>query len=63
MRDGQHVLFRVERGQPREEELAALAVVLLSLSGAGEEDEAARPLAESQWWNRPQRYSAPDSWH
>lgn len=56
------VLFRVVRGSPGADELAALTVVLLSLRGGDEEPGGARPLAGSLWWRGTDAYRAPRSW-
>jgi hypothetical protein len=55
-------LLRVERGHASEEELAALAAVLVALrrSGRGvDEEPVAVPAA---WWDQPAGYAAPGSW-
>ncbi|MFI9835237.1 acyl-CoA carboxylase epsilon subunit [Streptomyces sp. NPDC051913] len=55
-------MLRVVRGQADAEELAALAVVLLALQGAGE-DQPEPPAREgSGGWRSPGAYRAPDSW-
>ncbi|MCX5338453.1 MULTISPECIES: acyl-CoA carboxylase epsilon subunit [unclassified Streptomyces] len=58
-------MLRVERGQADAEELAALAVVLLALQGAGEEQpETSRRGGSgcSGGWRSPGVYKAPGSW-
>ncbi|MFJ9568717.1 acyl-CoA carboxylase subunit epsilon [Streptomyces bacillaris] len=60
-------LFRVERGDPDAEELAALTAVLLSraaAAGADPDDGPPRHRAAARW-RRPERataYGAPRSW-
>ncbi|MFJ4832044.1 acyl-CoA carboxylase epsilon subunit [Streptomyces sp. NPDC088747] len=59
-------VLRVERGTAGEEELAALAAVLLALRarGAGPVGGpgAAGPRLGWNWWRRPHGYAPPDSW-
>ncbi|MFF3847824.1 acyl-CoA carboxylase epsilon subunit [Streptomyces sp. NPDC002328] len=56
-------LLRVERGQAREEELAALTAVLLALRSRAPAAEGTRPPAAApRWWSRPDDYAAPGSW-
>ncbi|MFC0058239.1 acyl-CoA carboxylase subunit epsilon [Streptomyces actinomycinicus] len=55
-------VLRVERGQADDEELAAIAVVLLALR-AGEPEEPEQPPSPGwNWWERPSGYASPDSW-
>ncbi|KUN17991.1 hypothetical protein AQJ23_40195 [Streptomyces antibioticus] len=61
MGNGEPVL-RVERGQAGPEELAALAVVLLALQGAGEEQPEEPRRGGPGGWRSPGIYRAPDSW-
>jgi hypothetical protein len=54
--------LRVERGTATEEELAALAVVLLALRTRPEQKDArTRPAAGALWW-RQGRHRAPQGW-
>lgn len=55
-------MLRVERGQADAEELAALAVVLLALQGAGEEQPETSHRGGSGGWRSPGVYKAPGSW-
>lgn len=55
-------VLRVERGQASQEELAALAAVLLALRARqGAEPEQPLLLGWS-WWKRPRGYAPPGSW-
>ncbi|QHY93702.1 hypothetical protein SSPS47_00980 [Streptomyces sp. S4.7] len=55
-------VLRLERGRAGEEELAAVAVVLLALR-AQARAETARGLPRGwDWWKRPGGYVAPGSW-
>lgn len=55
-------VLRVERGQASQEELAALAAVLLALR-ARDRAEPEQPLLLGwNWWKRPQGYAPPGSW-
>ncbi|MFD5631110.1 MULTISPECIES: acyl-CoA carboxylase epsilon subunit [unclassified Streptomyces] len=59
-------VLRVERGAAGEEELAALAAVLLALrargGGLADEESAAGPRLGWHWWRRPGGYAPPGSW-
>ncbi|QYX83581.1 acyl-CoA carboxylase epsilon subunit [Streptomyces akebiae] len=55
-------LFRVERGHASEEELAALATVLLALRGSAQEGGEEPPIAGFHWWKQPEGYALPGSW-
>ncbi|MFB7248952.1 hypothetical protein CW362_40725 [Streptomyces populi] len=57
-------VIRVERGEACEEELAALALVLLALRDGGGhgDDDGTRPLAGAHRWRGGTGYRAPDSW-
>uniref|UniRef100_A0AAU2V9E6 Acyl-CoA carboxylase subunit epsilon n=1 Tax=Streptomyces sp. NBC_00003 TaxID=2903608 RepID=A0AAU2V9E6_9ACTN len=57
--DSTEPLFRVLKGTPTEAELAALAVVLLSLTG--EPEPALAPVIPLAAWRR-QPYEPPVSW-
>ncbi|WP_167828906.1 acyl-CoA carboxylase epsilon subunit [Streptomyces sp. MZ04] len=56
----------MERGQAGEDELTAIAVVLLALHRRGQEEsesEAEQPSSPAlNWWKRPNGYASPDSW-
>ncbi|MFB7508458.1 acyl-CoA carboxylase subunit epsilon [Streptomyces broussonetiae] len=52
----------MERGQAGEEELAAIAVVLLALRACGQEESEQPQPAVWSWWKRPNGYASPDSW-
>jgi hypothetical protein len=57
--------LRVVRGRVSDEELAALTVVLLALSGRAaddDEDQGKRPVNGSRWWRRPENYRGSRSW-
>jgi hypothetical protein len=55
------VLLRVERGNPDDTELAALAAVLGLLWTADREaHEGSQP--GPRWWRRGDAYAAPGSW-
>lgn len=61
-------VLRVERGQATDEELAAVAVTLLSLLSEAEtrqKQDVARRLGKGQSWLRDRMpvYRAPHSWH
>ncbi|MEU6556224.1 MULTISPECIES: acyl-CoA carboxylase subunit epsilon [unclassified Streptomyces] len=61
--DREEPALRVERGRASDEELAALTVVLLALSGrAADEDQDRRPVNGSRWWRRPENYRGSRSW-
>ncbi|MFF4402730.1 acyl-CoA carboxylase epsilon subunit [Streptomyces sp. NPDC001480] len=54
---------RVERGQASEEELAALAIVLLTRYSHGRTNSrGTAPAGTPRWRNGPQAYRAPHSW-
>jgi hypothetical protein len=55
-------LFRVERGNPDDVELAALAAVLLALRATGQESGEELPAPGVRWWRQPDAYTAPGSW-
>jgi hypothetical protein len=55
-------LFRVERGQVDEAELAALTMVLLALLAGGRPAPGPAPAAGMRWWRTPAAYAAPDGW-
>ncbi|UUU30229.1 acyl-CoA carboxylase subunit epsilon [Streptomyces sp. CA-210063] len=58
-------LLRVERGRPGEEDLAAVAVTLLSLYAGRRQQQAgaeARSVARWQRLDRTPAYRAPHSW-
>jgi hypothetical protein len=55
-------VLRVERGQASEEELAALAAVLLALRARGQAEPEQPPTLGWNWWKRPKRYAPPRSW-
>ncbi|WEP01112.1 acyl-CoA carboxylase subunit epsilon (plasmid) [Streptomyces sp. FXJ1.172] len=55
-------VLRVERGHADEEELAAIAVVLLALRACGQEASEQPEPAGWSWWKRPNGYASPDSW-
>ncbi|WP_234384842.1 acyl-CoA carboxylase subunit epsilon [Streptomyces sp. MMG1121] len=52
----------MERGQAGEEELAAIAVVLLALRARDQEESEQPPSPGWSWWKRPHGYAPPDSW-
>ncbi|MEU5599636.1 acyl-CoA carboxylase subunit epsilon [Streptomyces sp. NPDC020298] len=55
--------LRIVRGRASDDELAALTVVLLALSGRAEaEDQEKRPVNGSRWWRRPESYRGSRSW-
>lgn len=58
----EQVLFRIERGHANEQEIAALALVLLALREGAAEPESERSFAGSHWWRRDAGYRAPDGW-
>jgi hypothetical protein len=58
--DSEEPALRIERGQASDEELAALAVVLLALRRAG--PQRGRPAKGVRRWRRPEAYQAPRSW-
>ncbi|WP_415954465.1 acyl-CoA carboxylase epsilon subunit [Streptomyces sp. KLOTTS4A1] len=61
--ESREAVFRVERGRADDEELAAVAAVLLALHrerGPAVSEEPAE--AGSRWWRRPDAYTAPGSW-
>jgi hypothetical protein len=53
---------RVERGQVREDELAALAAALLMVRTRARKAAGRPPAAAPRWWRRPEGYRAPGSW-
>lgn len=55
-------VFRVERGRASEEELAALAAVLLAVRARGRAEPEGRPVLGWSWWRRPGGYAPPRSW-
>ncbi|MGW0614967.1 acyl-CoA carboxylase epsilon subunit [Streptomyces sp. NPDC002788] len=57
----QESALRIERGQPGEEELAALMAVLLALRAGGTraDEEAGGPSNDSGWWRGPDAVRAP----
>ncbi|MEU6948127.1 MULTISPECIES: acyl-CoA carboxylase epsilon subunit [unclassified Streptomyces] len=56
-------VLRVERGRADDEELAAVAAVLLALCRDREPVESEEPAeAGSDWWRRRDAYRAPASW-
>ncbi|MFC7846793.1 acyl-CoA carboxylase epsilon subunit [Streptomyces sp. NPDC057382] len=59
---GAQTLLRVERGHASDEELAALAAVLIALCGSGEASGEEPAVACSAWWSRPEGYASPGSW-
>jgi hypothetical protein len=60
--NSKEALFRVERGQADEAELAALATVLLALLTGGRTALGPPPAAPTRWWRQPDAYTAPGSW-
>lgn len=61
MKSGE-ALFRVERGNPDDVELAALAAVLLRLCASGPGSEKELPTSGVRWWRQPCVYTAPGGW-
>ncbi|MFH9293704.1 acyl-CoA carboxylase subunit epsilon [Streptomyces sp. NPDC017520] len=65
--DAPSSLFRIERGAPDAEELAALTAVLMSRAAAAgvEPDDLSRRHRATARWQRPERtaaYVAPHGW-
>ncbi|MEU6987932.1 acyl-CoA carboxylase epsilon subunit [Streptomyces sp. NPDC046324] len=61
--ESREAVFRVERGRADDEELAAIAAVLLALHRDREPVECEGPAeAGSDWWRRRDAYRAPASW-
>ncbi|MFI5687548.1 acyl-CoA carboxylase epsilon subunit [Streptomyces sp. NPDC051636] len=54
--------LRVERGQAGEEELAAVAAVLLALRARDQEEPEQPPSLGWNWWKRLKGYEPPGSW-
>jgi hypothetical protein len=54
--------FTVLRGQPDDEELAALVAVLTTLTTLGRERPAPAPVTAPAPWVRPAGYSPPGAW-
>ncbi|MGA5527467.1 acyl-CoA carboxylase epsilon subunit [Streptomyces pseudogriseolus] len=62
MADTEGPALRVERGTATEEELAALAVVLLALRGrTAHEEQRPRPAGRA-FWRRPGDYRGAHDW-
>lgn len=61
MKSGE-ALLRVERGNPSDAELAALAAVVFALCASGRHPDAEAPESGSRQWREPPAYTAPDSW-
>lgn len=59
--NSKEALFRVERGQVDEAELAAVATVLLALLTGGQKASGRPPAAGIRRW-QPPAYTAPGSW-
>ncbi|MGX1914146.1 acyl-CoA carboxylase epsilon subunit [Streptomyces phaeochromogenes] len=55
-------VIRVERGRGGEEELAALAAVLLALRARERAEPGPRASPECNWWKQPRGYVPPGSW-
>ncbi|MEX1659183.1 acyl-CoA carboxylase subunit epsilon [Streptomyces pseudovenezuelae] len=55
-------LLRVERGRASEEDLAAVAVVLLTLRARGTREPTQPTVPGWNWWQKPNGYAPPDSW-
>jgi len=55
-------VLRVERGRAGEEDLAAIAVVLLALRARGTQEPAQPASPGWSWWERPNGYAPPASW-
>ncbi|QDY75204.1 acyl-CoA carboxylase epsilon subunit [Streptomyces qinzhouensis] len=60
--EGAPAVLRLERGRACEEELAAVAVVLLALRGRGRAGPVRGVSPGWKWWERPGDYAAPGSW-
>jgi hypothetical protein len=59
------LLLRVVRGDPTEDELAALITVLLAIaagSAAAPAPASARPATEARWTRHSPRYRGPGAW-
>ncbi|WP_095046989.1 acyl-CoA carboxylase epsilon subunit [Streptomyces sp. WM6386] len=61
MESGQ-ALLRVERGNPGDAELAALAVVVLARCASERHPDGELPEPGFRQWREPSAYAAPDSW-
>ncbi|MDN3027292.1 acyl-CoA carboxylase subunit epsilon [Streptomyces sp. S.PB5] len=61
MKSGE-ALLRVERGNPDDVELAALAMVLFALCATGQEPGEELQASGVRWWRRSEVYTAPGSW-
>jgi hypothetical protein len=61
MRTAETVL-RVERGRASEEDLAAIAVVLLALRARGTQEPSQPASSGWSWWHKPNGYAPPGSW-
>lgn len=60
--EGAPVVLRLERGRAGEEELAAVAVVLLALRARGRAESRSGVSRGRDWWERPGGHVAPGSW-
>jgi hypothetical protein len=61
MESGQ-ALLRVERGNPSDVELAALAAVVFAMRASGQQPSGEPPEADARQWREPPAYTAPESW-
>jgi hypothetical protein len=55
-------VLRVERGRAGEEELAALAAVLLALRASGRAEPEPEATLGWNWWTSRKSYAPPTSW-
>ncbi|MFE3253174.1 acyl-CoA carboxylase epsilon subunit [Streptomyces sp. NPDC059209] len=60
--EGAPAVLRLERGRADEDELAAVAVVLLALRARGRVAPGREESRQWNWWSRPGSYVAPGSW-
>lgn len=61
MKSGE-ALFRVERGNPDDAELAALAAVLLGLCATERKPVEELSTSGIRWWRQSRGYAAPGGW-
>lgn len=60
--EGTQVVLRLEHGRAGEDELAAVAVVLLALRARGRAESRPGVSRGWDWWKRPGGHVAPGSW-